>query len=490
MPPLPFPFPPGRPGRLAAAGALLLSVLLAAAVTARWSGRSPLPDEGSFGTFGREILAGAVPYRDLVNEKLPLHYLLTAGWMAVDEPTFDAARRLAGVLLGLSSLLGAALAWRLTGRAAAALAVPPALALAAGPLCAFANVAEGLLAPLALGLALLVTGPEPDDRAAVRISLLSGILAALAFLAKPQYGILVAGAAGARLVAAPGSAGRRQAALVVGAFAAAAGAGLSLLALWSGPGPLWQATVGNLLETGAAGYRRPATASVALLLASLAGAIGVLAVAARRSPRLRPALPLVVAMLLPLLPRADAFRAWPLVAVLVPLLVAAGAPEVSALPRPARSFLVGATTLAAAAFLAVAIRPVDTPDPVMEAHRAAAARLSQLSRDGDAVWAGPHVPLLYLLSHRRPASRHLFLLPWVAGARARGELMNDLVSRPAAIIADASAFLPRSPSLATIVPELPPLLAVRYRDAGTVAGVRFFVLTVPTHPPPSRPEAR
>ncbi len=482
-------------GAIAARFALVAgSASLAALFVRRWAGRDPFVDEGSVDTIAREILRGLVPYRDIVNEKLPGHYLLTAGWMSVFGTGFDSGRWLAGVLVFLSAILAVVASWRWGGSKWASLLAPVAIVAVGGRFRAHVNLAEAALAPLMLLLAMVITdgieaeGPDSNGLSRRR-AVLGGALAGLAFLFKQQYAIVLAGVLVAAFVRPrggdtdgkrPGN-GFQELSGILAGFAATAFAGLALLAIWSGPAPLWRATVGNFLSTGGAGYGRQIPASSLAVLGGLGILVAALALVSRPRSFFRPLVALFASLLLCAFPRGDLFRAWPAVVVAVSLVLAVLLPDRTppeGEPAPVLSFgrtlapMLAGLIVVAAAFLELSM-PL-SPDPLMVAYRDVAMKIRTLSAPGDPIWVGPHAAPLYAIADRKPASRHIFLLPWVAGAQARAELLEDFRHNRPELIVDVSSWNPRIPPLRTFVPEIGPLLDVSYEPVSEISGVRLF----------------
>jgi 4-amino-4-deoxy-L-arabinose transferase-like glycosyltransferase len=101
-----------------------LSLLLAASFLSRWPGRAAalIRDEGEYAYIGQRILHGALPYRDIYNQKTPFVFYLMAAYQRFLGPALPALR-LSTTIYGLAAtILVFLLARKLLGRAPAFIA--------------------------------------------------------------------------------------------------------------------------------------------------------------------------------------------------------------------------------------------------------------------------------------------------------------------------------------------------------------------------------
>lgn len=78
----------------------------------------------------------------------------------------------------------------------------------------------------------------------------------------------------------------------------------------------------------------------------------------------------------------------------------------------------------------------------------------------ESIWVGPHEANIYCISHRRPASKYYFILPWIARPEVVQDIVEDLVGQGAPrCIVDVSRFNNASPrGLETVLPEFDSLV--------------------------------
>ncbi len=221
----------GSPSALAAGVALALAaavVLRLVRGDALWSA-----GEGIYGLTARRLLEGGDVYGEIAAAQPPLHFLVGAAFLAVED-SVGGLRAGVGLLQLVSAGLVGAIAWRLTGSRLAAVAAPPATLLAPWNVHEHAVfIPEHVALPLLLGAALLA--------ARERTAAVAGVLVAAAVAIKlplvlAAVGILAGSAARPRFAAGAVAAGAVLAAAFVAAF---------------GAGDLWENLVAAQAETGA-----------------------------------------------------------------------------------------------------------------------------------------------------------------------------------------------------------------------------------------------
>jgi len=148
-------------------------------------------DEGGYGYAGQAILRGEVPYRDFLDHKPPgLFYLFTFAVMLV-PPTAVGLHIFLHVWNFLGLIAIAVLARRIAGPAAGVWAAGIyALVTVAPSVQGFTASAEPLaIVPLVASLALAVTGTARSAGRRDALLVLSGVVAAIAFLIKPPVAL-------------------------------------------------------------------------------------------------------------------------------------------------------------------------------------------------------------------------------------------------------------------------------------------------------------
>lgn len=214
---------------LAVAAAVVLRVLRGDAL---WSA-----GEGIYGLTARRLLEGGDVYGDVAAAQPPLHFLVGAAFLAVED-SVAGLRAGVGLLQLVSAGLAGLIAWRLTGSRWAAAGAPAATLVLPWNVHEHAVfIPEHVGMPLLLAAALLA--------ARERTALAAGALAAAAVAVKLPLALAVLGI----LVAA--GAGRRR--FAVGAVAC----GVVLAAVFVaafGAGALWESLVVAQAGTGARAF--------------------------------------------------------------------------------------------------------------------------------------------------------------------------------------------------------------------------------------------
>jgi 4-amino-4-deoxy-L-arabinose transferase-like glycosyltransferase len=100
---------------------LFLLLLLASAFAARWPFRQAvlIRDEGEYAYVGQQILHGAVPYRDVYNQKTPFVFYLLAAIQQLGGPSLEVLRLTTAIYGAITTLVVYRLARRLLGPLAA-----------------------------------------------------------------------------------------------------------------------------------------------------------------------------------------------------------------------------------------------------------------------------------------------------------------------------------------------------------------------------------
>jgi hypothetical protein len=217
--------PSARPGLIS--GALWAIPLLAGSWLACLAGLLHMPldlyDECLLLVGGREVRAGALPYRDFYTHYGPLGYDLISWFLALGNPGIAYRLAQGAVLLGIAVAVAAgARAARPSGGAWTALAA----------VLAFLGIATAARSPhffayafVIAGLAVLAFAGRRDPSVpTARRDALAGVCFALAALVRPAFGIYAcAGAIGAILAAGGrGASSLRRAGVLAGAAAATA----------------------------------------------------------------------------------------------------------------------------------------------------------------------------------------------------------------------------------------------------------------------------
>jgi hypothetical protein len=168
--------------------------------------------------------------------------------------------------------------------------------------------------------------------------------------------------------------------------------------------------------------------------------------------------------------RMDAFRLWP--STLMGMTYLFFAP-----PRQYGRLAMSSMAAAALVILFLARLP-----PGFGSEEAISQRVARLSSVTDPIWVGPFKPDIYCISHRIPASRYYFMLPWIATSGAKAELASDLYHRPPRVIVDVSN---ETFSLAQIAPQIRDLINARYTLDSSIDGARIYLLREPSQIPTS-----
>jgi hypothetical protein len=446
---------------LAVAGAVAATALLYAV----WLPRRPFTDEGSACTLAQGLLRGQVLYRDLVNEKAPGQYALTAAYFAVLGASRPVLRLVPAVSLLLATLLAGRLTRVLAGSRRASVAAGVALLAMAPAYQAIHDLAETSLAAVALAAVTLLLAP-PARLAEHRSRLVAiGALLGLGLWFKQTFIWAALG-----FLAAPAARGRRSS--IVAGAAAAWTIGLAVAWWHSGPA-LLQATVLDAVGEVAdphSGYARWPTPAEALLCAVHLGVLGVVVAMgrARRSDAVASLCAIAAFMTLATFPRVNAFRLWPA----APLLVAAAA--TTAVRETGRRRIAVVAMVCGWALLFTAVRWPSRATSFREIDDVAAA-VVRFSEPGDAIWVGPHEPNIYCASGRRPAARLIFVTPWYPPPSARAELAATLARAEPRVIVDTSGRSPGQGDLRRLAPGIGEILAERYEPRARVGNIVIWV---------------
>lgn len=478
--------------------AALPAAIVATGLLAQGLRRGPNLDAGVFLQIAEQLLAGAIPYRDLFDHKPPGIYLAEAG-VGLLAPGADPWARAWTISLvaGLATLL--LLASRLAPRSPAGatlalLAVSPMLG--AFPFAQSGGYTESLaILPATAGL-LVATGrpPRVPARAVVAGVLMGCAVATSLHLAPAALGGLAAvSLAGGRRAGLGYLAGGGAVAAVVGAWLAAVGAL---------PAAFEQIVVYNrayvegqsLLDATTLG----AIVAMAIMVGpALAGAILRLVELARSrsaTPEEIGAAIWLVGACAFILVQGRYFGHYvaPLAAPLA-ILASPVLARFAAAPPDGRTrwASIGVTVLSFAVPLFFVVRFEPPSDPRQPA-TAAAAAVAAVTAPGDRIFVWGNEAQLYLLSNRDPASAYLFLFPLMqpryTSPAMVGALLDDWLSDPPAAIVDAADH-PTGPSAVPLLGErdsamvredlLDPLrhfVRSRYRIGERVGGWTIYVL--------------
>ena len=241
----------GRWRSLGAAAALAVIAALPVLLYLPFMDEPLYVDEGVYGSIARGLLDGQIPYRDLFDNKPPLHYLWYALSFGLFGDTAVAPRLLAALALSGTTLLVFAQARLMLSRPAAAYVAATAFALATGISSLNANATSEayMLLPMT-GSLVAFTIAMRGGRA--RWFVLAGVLGGVAVLSKPLalWSLLTLG--GAAIVWGRAHArGLRSAMLVAGGAAAVGGLVALPFALTGTFDELFDANVRFNLELGA-----------------------------------------------------------------------------------------------------------------------------------------------------------------------------------------------------------------------------------------------
>lgn len=189
--------------------------------------------EGIYGLTARRLLAGGDVYGDVAAAQPPLHFLIGAAFLAVED-SLSGLRAGVDLLQLASAALVGLIAWRLTGSRWAAAGAPAATLLTPWNVHEHAVfIPEHVGLPLLLGAALL--------GARERTAFLAGTLAACAVAVKLPLALAALG-----ILAGAAARGRFAAGVAAGGIALAV-----VFAAVFGPADLWENLVTAQADTGA-----------------------------------------------------------------------------------------------------------------------------------------------------------------------------------------------------------------------------------------------
>ena len=429
----------------------------AATVFLAFRGRGPFSDEGSSCAIAQAVLQGSLPYRDYFNEKVPLQYFWTALVMRATVNGVEGARIASSIALGFALTLSLSGLFR---RAASILLVAAwgvVIVLAAVLMRAFNNTADSTLALLFAACALVIFDGQ-RIRPSVQ-SVLVGVIQGLACGFRQT--VLVSAVV---LLLAPWHRTTRW------AYASGflLGAGLWIAPLY-GIGILHETLAATLLfhsdNVDWISYFRWITQNdyppflIWLLCLGSVAAIGF------RLREARWALIWLLAAAAPFFGRMDAFRLWPsTLAAFTYIFIrfGDGAKYISLV-------LFGLLTIVAI-LSAPGFRSFQRENEV-------ARRIKRYSTDQQTIWVGPFNPNAYCLSNRQSASRYYFVLPWIAKAGIRAQIVKDISEKKPNLIVDVSD---KEFSLSQLLPGLMPLLQEKYALVEDSGDAKYYLLRAGT----------
>jgi hypothetical protein len=437
--------------------ALCLGWAAAVAFFFAFRAKGPFPDEGSFCTIAQGLLKGSLPYRDYFNEKVPLQYFWTALAMRLTVDGIEGARIASSIALGLALTLSLS---RLATRAASvALMISWAvvIALAGILMSAFNNTADSTLALLFTACAVSIFDGQ-WIRPGVQ-GLLVGVIQGIAcgFRQTALVSAFV-------LLVAPWHRTTRW------AYASGFLLGVGLwIALLYRIGILHETLEATLLfhsdNLGWSTYFRSIQTSDYPALFVWLLCLGSVAVLGVRLREPRWVLVWLVAAAVPFFGRMDAFRLWPSTLVAFTYIFihfGEGSKYIGLL-------LFGLVTIVAI-LSAPEIRSFRTENQV-------ASRIKHYTTERQTIWVGPFNPNAYCLSHRQSASRYYFVLPWIAKAGVRTQIVKDIAEKAPNVIVDVSD---NEFSLGQLLPDLMPLLRKNYDLVEDSRDAKYYLLRAGT----------
>jgi hypothetical protein len=102
-----------------------------------------------------------------------------------------------------------------------------------------------------------------------------------------------------------------------------------------------------------------------------------------------------------------------------------------------------------------------------------ASRIKRYTEDPQTIWVGPFSPNAYCLSNRQSASRYYFVLPWIAKAGVRAQIVKDITEKKPNLIVDVSD---KGSSLSQLLPDLVPLLQEKYALVENSGNAKYYLL--------------
>ncbi len=436
--------------------------------------KRPFTDEGSFCTIAQAISNGAILYRDIYNEKAPLPYLFASIFIDYSENPIRVLRVIS-IILFFTSVILMYLYLRPHGFTIYQRTIILLFFVFTAPLFqSFNYTAEIVGLPLIVFIVHQIKRYSSSQKSEEEINIeqdlmtakggdkihiITGIFAGLLFFIKQPFILFVVIIF---IIAATDSKMRRY--FITGFFSAI----ILVLLLMLLTGTLLP-FIENLLFTmkryDLESYIRlpyPNEYYQFILLGILFFEIIVFLY--YKSLRFSDFI-IILSLLLPGMIRMDAFKFLPALAVI--LLFLTNNPYFKKLRN--RVVLIGVFSLFSI------LHYTDILSQDFDSIKMVSTAVQVKSSPKDSIWVGPHEANIYCLSHRRPASKYFFLLPWINKPEVLITLGEDLVKRdPPVCIVDVSKFnMATTYRLEDMIPEFPEIIR-DYKDRQEISGAVIY----------------